>query len=87
MVKATGMIRRLDELGRIVIPKEIRKMHDIESGDGLEIFVENDRMVLRKHEKRCTFCHCTKDLTFYQDKPVCDRCLRDLRTRYEKNNV
>ena len=61
-MKSTGMVRKVDELGRIVIPIEMRRTLDIEEKDVLEIFVEEDRIILRKHEVACVFCDSTKDV-------------------------
>ena len=55
-MKATGIVRHIDELGRIVIPKEMRKKMEISSNDPVEIFVEGDRIILTKYHSSCTFC-------------------------------
>lgn len=77
-MKSTGMIRRVDELGRVVIPKEIRNKLDIQEKDPLEIYVQEDCIVLKKYESNCIFCGNTKDLVEYKEKLICKKCLKDL---------
>lgn len=77
-MKSTGMIRRVDELGRVVIPKEIRNKLDIQEKDPLEIYVQEDCIILKKYESNCIFCGNTKDLIEYKEKLICKKCLKDL---------
>ena len=77
-MKSTGMIRRVDELGRVVIPKEIRNKLDIQEKDPLEIYVQEDCIILKKYESNCIFCGNTKDLTEYKEKLICKKCLNEL---------
>lgn len=77
-MKSTGMIRRVDELGRVVIPKEIRNKLDIQEKDPLEIYVQEDCIILKKYESNCIFCGNTKDLIEYREKLICKKCLKDL---------
>lgn len=77
-MKATGMIRHIDELGRIVIPKEMRRKMDIESGDPVEIFVEGDRILLAKYNPTCIFCGSTEDVELFKDKKICRACKKEL---------
>jgi len=77
-MKSTGMIRRVDELGRVVIPKEIRNKLDIQEKDPLEIYVQEDCIILKKYESNCVFCGNTKDLIEYKEKLICKKCLKDL---------
>ena len=73
-MKSTGIIRRVDELGRVVIPMEIRKQFNIVEKDPIEIYVEGSCIVLKKYEPNCIFCGNTKNLVEYKDKLVCDKC-------------
>lgn len=73
-MKATGIVRKVDELGRIVIPKEIRKVLRIEEKDGLEIYVEEDRIILKKYEPSCIFCGESEGLIDFNDKNICPEC-------------
>ena len=78
-MKSTGVIRRVDELGRIVIPKEIRNKLEIEEKDPIEIYVEGNSIVLKKVESNCIFCLNTKDLIEYKGKLICRKCLNNLK--------
>lgn len=77
-MKSTGIIRRIDELGRIVIPKEIRKKLEIEIKDPMEIYVEGHSITLKKVEDNCIFCGKSKDLVPFKEKMVCKSCLETL---------
>ena len=73
-MKSTWIIRRVDELGRVVIPMEIRNQFNIVEKDPIEIYVEGSCIVLKKYEPNCIFCGNTKNLVEYKDKLVCDKC-------------
>lgn len=75
-MKATGIIRKVDELGRIVLPIELRRTLDIATQDEMEIFVVDDQIVLRKHEPTCVFCNSARELVVYRNKNVCRECIR-----------
>ncbi len=77
-MKSTGIIRKLDELGRVVIPKEIRKKLDIEEKDPIEIYVDGNSIVLKKSVSGCIFCNNTKDLCSYKGNLVCKSCIEKL---------
>lgn len=77
-MKSTGMTRRIDELGRIVLPAEIRQTMGIEVRDRLEIYTEGDTIILRKYLPSCIFCTSAEELTDFDGKPICRRCLRRL---------
>ncbi len=79
MKKSTGVIRQIDELGRFVIPKEIRTSLGIDVRDSIEIFTEGDRIILQKHEVTCLFCGSDRDVLQYEKKCICRRCLDALR--------
>lgn len=78
MIKSTGIVRRMDELGRVVIPMELRNQFKIVEKDPIEIFVDGSSIVLKKYEPNCIFCGNSKDLTSYKDKLVCSKCLTKL---------
>jgi transcriptional pleiotropic regulator of transition state genes len=78
IVKATGILRRVDEMGRVVIPKELRESLELKSEDSIEIFVENDKIVLQKYEKSCLFCDNTDNIIIYMGKRVCNSCLEEM---------
>lgn len=77
-MKSTGIIRRVDELGRVVLPIEIRRILDIEERDPLEIFLDEDRIVLRKLQPTCIFCGAEEDLQEYRSKRICRACLESI---------
>lgn len=79
-MKSTGIIRKVDELGRVVIPIELRTQFNIAEKDPIEIFVEEDRIVLRKYEKSCLFCENTKKLSEYKGKLICNKCLKQIKS-------
>jgi transcriptional pleiotropic regulator of transition state genes len=73
-MKSLGIVRKVDELGRIVIPIELRRTFDIEIGDGLEIFTEGEAILLRKYIPGCALCGEMDDLKDVWDKKVCSKC-------------
>ena len=82
-MKSTGVVRKLDDLGRIVIPIELRRTMDIELRDTLEIFVEDDKIILKKYHPACIFCNDARDVIYYKDKLICKRCLEELKKQAE----
>lgn len=79
-MKSTGMVRHVDELGRVVIPKEIRNKLDIKEKDPIEIYVEGYSIILKKFESNCIFCGNGKNLIDYRDKLICNKCLNKIAT-------
>ena len=77
-MKSTGILRKVDELGRVVIPIELRNKLDIHEKDPLEIYVEGNDIILRKFQPNCIFCGNTKSLISYKDKLVCSKCAEKL---------
>ena len=78
-MKSTGIVRKVDELGRIVLPIEMRRTLDIAERDALEIYVEGASVILKKYKPRCIFCDATKDISVFKGKNICPKCLRDLK--------
>ena len=78
-MKSLGIVRKIDELGRIVLPIETRKRLELSAGDGVEIFVEKDRVILKKYAPSCIFCGEVENVISYNDKKICRRCLEDLK--------
>ncbi len=78
-MKATGIVRKIDELGRVVLPVELRRTLGLEVRDPVEILVENDTIVLRKYLPACVFCGGTKNVTAFRGKLICAECRRQLR--------
>ncbi|HIT02637.1 MAG TPA: AbrB/MazE/SpoVT family DNA-binding domain-containing protein [Candidatus Enterenecus merdae] len=77
-MKSTGIVRKVDELGRIVLPIELRRTLDIAERDPLEIYVEGTSVVLRKYLPACIFCGESRDVINFKDKNVCANCLKEL---------
>jgi AbrB family transcriptional regulator, transcriptional pleiotropic regulator of transition state genes len=77
--RATGVSRKVDDLGRIVLPAELRRSFDIREGDHIEIAVEGDNIVLTKRRTACMFCGGTESLRQFRDRPVCPTCLSELK--------
>ena len=82
-MKSTGIVRKVDELGRIVLPIELRRTMDIGLRDTLEIFVEDDKIILKKYHPACIFCNDARDVIYYKDKLICKRCLEELKKQAE----
>lgn len=78
-MKSTGIVRSIDDLGRIVLPIEIRRTFDIDTKDQVEIYTDNDMIVLKKFQRSCIFCKSPDDLTEYMGKAVCAKCLSELK--------
>ena len=78
-MKSTGVVRKVDELGRIVIPIELRRTLDIAEKDALEIYTEGNQIILKKYEPACIFCGDARDVVNYKGKNICNNCLSDIR--------
>ncbi len=77
-MKSTGIVRRVDELGRIVLPKELRQVLNIEKKDPLEIFVDNSSIIMKKYEPACIFCNSVDDIQKFKGRNICMNCLQEL---------
>jgi AbrB family transcriptional regulator, transcriptional pleiotropic regulator of transition state genes len=78
-MKNIGIVRKVDDLGRIVIPKETRRVLDIEEGTPLEIYIEGKDIILRKYEVSCIFCDEASGVAEYKGKKICKSCLKELK--------
>ncbi len=78
-MKSTGMVRDIDKVGRVVIPKEIRKVLNLEDNSPIEIFIDGESIILRKYEPSCIFCKTAKDLVTFFDKKICRECLESIK--------
>lgn len=79
-MRDTGIVRRVDELGRIVIPMELRRTLGINVKDPIAIYTEGESIILRKHEAACVFCGTTDDVAEVKGRPVCAPCLKAIKT-------
>ncbi|MBN6187374.1 AbrB/MazE/SpoVT family DNA-binding domain-containing protein [Aneurinibacillus sp. BA2021] len=77
-MKSTGIVRKVDELGRVVIPIELRRTLGIGEKDALEIYVDGERIMLKKYEPACVFCGSTEETITYKGKIVCGVCLSEM---------
>ena len=78
-MKSTGIVRKVDELGRIVLPIELRRTLDIDIKDSLEIYVEDSKIILKKYEPSCIFCGESENVVSFDDKNICRNCLEKLK--------
>lgn len=78
-MKSTGIVRRVDELGRVVLPIELRRTLDIEEKDALEIYTEGDRVIMKKYEPACVFCSGIRGVVSFKGKTVCAACMKELK--------
>ena len=81
-MKATGMFRKVDELGRIVLPAEIRQAMDIKLKDSLEIYTEGDAIILKKYQLSCVFCQESENLELFEGKRICPACLSKIKAQF-----
>ena len=77
-MKSTGIVRKVDELGRIVLPIELRSTLDIAERDELEIYLDDDKVVLKKYEPSCIFCGSSCGLVTYHGRNVCMECIENM---------
>ena len=78
-MKSTGVVRKVDELGRIVLPSEIRKILDINPKDAIEFFMDGDRIIIQKYQPSCIFCNNTDNVIFFSNKLICSDCANKLK--------
>ncbi len=81
-MKSTGIVRKVDELGRVVLPIELRRTLGIAERDALEIYVDGENIILKKYEPACIFCDNAKDIIIFKNRNVCSECVTAL-----KNNL
>ncbi len=78
-MKSTGIVRKVDELGRVVLPIELRRTLNIAEKDALEIYVDGESIILKKYEPACIFCSNAKDVIVYKGKNICSSCKEELK--------
>ncbi|HYO61305.1 MAG TPA: AbrB/MazE/SpoVT family DNA-binding domain-containing protein [Actinomycetota bacterium] len=79
-MKSTGVVRKIDELGRIVLPSELRRVFGIREGDELEISVDGDKVILQKRQDLCLFCGAANPAVQFKERRVCESCAGELGT-------
>jgi len=80
-MKSTGIVRKVDELGRVVIPIELRRTLSIGEKDALEIYVDADRIILKKYEPACIFCGQADRIVHFKGKNICPSCIEEMGTQ------
>ncbi|MCK8826711.1 AbrB/MazE/SpoVT family DNA-binding domain-containing protein [Natroniella acetigena] len=78
VMKSTGIVRKVDELGRVVIPIELRRTLNIENKDALEIYVDQEKIIFKKYEPACIFCNNADNITNFKGKNICPDCLEEM---------
>jgi len=81
VLKSTGIVRKIDELGRIVLPVECRRGLELEDKDSLEVFMENNTIVLKKYEPACIFCGESRGIVLYKGRNICPSCIQQIKER------
>lgn len=93
-MKSTGIVRKVDELGRITLPIDLRRTLDIKTckekgslnkkdGDALEIFTDGYQIILKKYEPSCIFCGDARDVINYKGKNLCSKCINEIQTSFK----
>ena len=77
-MKSTGIVRKVDDLGRIVLPIELRRVLNIDIKDSMEIFVEGEKVILRKYQPACIFCQSADNVHQHKGRLVCDDCMKEI---------
>lgn len=77
-MKPAGVVRKVDQLGRIVLPKSLRKRYQMNEGDPVEILVQGDHIILERYRPRCVFCGSMEEVTDFKEKQICANCLREM---------
>ena len=82
-MRATGITRPVDQLGRVVLPKELRKVLDLETGTPMEIYTDKDTIILKKYKRGCTFCGEIEkgEMITFKEQCICEECFTGLNER------
>lgn len=80
MKKSTGIVRRLDQLGRVVVPMELRRTLGIKANDPLEIFTDGESIILKKYKRGCVFCGEMEGVVEYGGEVICSKCVENLKS-------
>jgi transcriptional pleiotropic regulator of transition state genes len=78
-MKATGIVRKVDELGRVVIPIELRRALGMEVRDPVEVFTDDDTIIFKKAKVNCVFCGNSENLEMFKDNLICSGCLEEIK--------
>jgi transcriptional pleiotropic regulator of transition state genes len=77
-MKPIGVVRKVDQLGRIVLPKSLRKRYQMNEGDPVEILVQGDHIILERYKPKCIFCMSSEKVVEYKDRYVCLSCMNEM---------
>jgi AbrB family transcriptional regulator, transcriptional pleiotropic regulator of transition state genes len=80
-MKPAGVVRKVDQLGRIVLPKSLRKRYQMNEGDPVEILVQGDHIILERYRPKCVFCGSVEQVSNFKDRHICAQCLTEM-TQY-----
>ena len=80
-MKSTGIVRKVDELGRIVLPKELRQTLNIKEKDPIEIYVDNSSIILQKYAPACMFCNSTDNMIEFKGNNICKQCILEMQAK------
>lgn len=86
-MKSTGIIRQIDQMGRIVLPAELRRSMGLETSDTMEIFVDGESIILKKYHPSCVFCDRSEEVARFKGKIICSKCLRLLKDSPELSEI
>lgn len=78
-MKPAGIVRKVDQLGRIVLPKSLRKRYQMNEGDPIEILVQGDQILLERYRPKCVFCSSMDEVVEFKDRHVCGSCLQQMK--------
>ena len=78
-MKSTGIVRKVDELGRIVLPISIRQTMRINEKDSLEIFTDDNKIILQKYQPSCIFCNNADDIVYFNGMRICENCVAKIK--------
>jgi len=77
-MKPAGVVRKVDQLGRIVLPKSLRKRYQMNEGDPVEILVQGDHIILERYHPKCVFCGSIEAVKDFKDRYICGECIGEM---------
>ncbi|MFE5318677.1 AbrB/MazE/SpoVT family DNA-binding domain-containing protein [Paenibacillus sp. NPDC056579] len=83
-MKPAGVVRKVDQLGRIVLPKSLRKRYQMNEGDPVEILVSGDHIILERYRPRCVFCSSMEQVSEFKERHICAECLGEMNSLKQK---
>ncbi|MEB3102444.1 AbrB/MazE/SpoVT family DNA-binding domain-containing protein [Ferviditalea candida] len=78
-MKPVGVVRKVDQLGRIVLPKSLRRRYQMNEGDPVEILVQGDHIILERYKPKCVFCSSMDSVVEFKNRHICSPCMEDMR--------